>query len=120
MSRRRYSRYGGNKGKLFKNGKLAVELVVGMEVFKESTRTSGEKVENGHVGMLMKYDFGDGEGEVWAVFQSVSVPVYKTQALYPGSTDTNFGPNITKFYNKDGTCGWKNYIDPWYYFDSQY
>lgn len=125
MARKRYSRYPGNKGSLFKNGELAVELVVGMEVFKTSYRyevVDGEKVkipvENGHVGMLIMYDFpGDEEGEVWAVFQSVSGAVSKSQARYPKGTDDGFGPNITRFYDKNGNCDWENYTDPWYYFD---
>ena len=119
MAKDRYNDFSGSKGPLFENGELAVELVVGMEVFKSSIRTNPdgtkERVENGHVGMLIKYDFGDGNGEVWAVFQSVSVPVSRTPARYPEGTDLFNGPNITRFYNYDGSCNWENYIDPWYY-----
>lgn len=84
------------------NGNLQVELVEGMEVYK----TSGKP--NGHVGMLLLYDFGTGRGLEWAVFQSASCSVTMVDALFKDDT----GPNITAFYGPDGTSKWENYTAP--------
>ncbi len=99
-------------GRLFdKNGQLAVELQVGMEVYKPSYRNENGKrvkIENGHVGMLILYDFGD--GLEWAVVQSAAVDITK----YKASTekDSNHGPIITSFYRIDTEeldTEWVNY-----------
>ena len=84
------------------NGNLQVELVEGMEVYK----TSGKP--NGHVGMLLLYDFETGRGLEWAVFQSASCSVTMVDALFKDDT----GPNITAFYGPDGTSKWENYTAP--------
>ena len=104
-ARYRYDERLGKTGRLTKNGKLLdVELKQGMEVFKRS----GGK-EQGHVGMLILYDFGN--GLEWAVFQSASMRITKTKALYPN--DENYGPNITALIGKDGKCSWLYYMDPY-------
>lgn len=101
----RYNDELGKIGRLTKNGKLLdVELKQGMEVFKRS----GGK-DQGHVGMLIKYDFGN--GLEWAVFQSASMQITKTKALYPN--DEYYGPNITALIGKDGKCSWLYYMDPY-------
>ena len=104
-SRKRYLLPDRNKGILSsKDGKLLdVELKQGMEVFKSSGNN-----KQGHVGMLMLYDFGD--GLEWAVFQSTSSHIKKSKALF--TNDNNVGPNITSLFNQNGKCSWRYYIDP--------
>ena len=78
------------RGRLFdKDGNLTVELKEGMEVFK----TDNNK-EDGiyHVGMLIRWDFGN--GEEWAVIQSASTRVTRCRAIF----ENDKGPNITSFY----------------------
>ena len=96
----RYSEFEGEKGRLLEDGELAVELKEGMEVFKPSGGS-----EQGHVGMLILYDFGN-EPE-WAVFQSASLKITKSRALF--YNDIGGGPNITALFDKSGTCTWEYY-----------
>jgi len=102
-SRYRYKGFKGEKGRIFtEDGTLAVELVEGMEVFSDSLT---------HVGMLLRYDFGD--GEEWAVFQSTSEKITRSKALF--NHDKGCGPNITSFYSIDGGLpNWVYYTAPQY------
>ena len=117
-SRYRYSqarRLGIRSGALFNSsGQLNVELREGMEVYKPSYRRDEYgnriKVDNGHVGMLIMYDFGDGEGKVWAVVQSASTRITKCKSNW--DSDPGGGPVITSFYQHNGKSAWVNFTDP--------
>ena len=73
-----------------------------MEVFKY-IKTPGYYT---HCGQIVLHDFGD--GLEWAVTESVSKPVdpNERKALYYNDT----GPNITSFYNLDGSCIWDAFV----------
>ena len=85
------------KGELFVNGKLAVELHQGMEVYNKTL---------GHVGILILYDLGN--GIEWCVNQSTSETITRSRVLFPN--DKHKGPNITSFFTKDGSA------PTWYYY----
>ena len=92
------------KGRLFDdNGDLCVELKEGMEVYNKST---------GHVGILLLYDFGN--GLEWAVFQSTSKIITRSEALY--KKDMNKGPNITSFYKTKRNKKTGKLETNWYYY----
>ena len=67
-----------------------------------------DNIRKGHIGIVVLFDFGDGNGEVLAVFQSCSVELNETDwtALYYGDT----GPNITALADKNGKSNWRFYI----------
>ena len=69
-----------------------------------------DPVKKGHIGIVVSFDFGDGNGEVLAVFQSCSEKLYpdKWTALFYDDT----GPNITALEDNDGNSNWAFYVRP--------
>ena len=64
----------------------------------------------GHIGIVVMFDFGDGNGEVLAVFQSCSEQLSpdKWTALYYYDD----GPNITALMDNEGNSNWCFYVRP--------
>ena len=92
------------KGTLFdSDGNLQVTLVQGMEVYSE---------DKGHVGILIRFDLGN--GEEWCVAQSTSEIIHNARALF--INDKHRGPNITSLEPLEGeSTNWKYYTAPRYY-----
>ena len=64
----------------------------------------------GHIGIVVLFDFGDGNGEVLSVFQSCSKQLSpdKWTALYYYDD----GPNITALMDNEGNSNWCFYVRP--------
>ena len=94
--------YGGSK-KISSRRKDAVKLTSydqlepGMEIFQG----------NSHIGIVVLFDFGDGEGYRLGVLQSTSTGKFKSYSTTCFENDKNAGPNITPLTPDNFNKKWK-------------